>query len=290
MRTTLLRTLTMMVMVAFTASAFAQINAPRPSPTATMEQVVGVTNFSVNYSRPGVKERKIFGELVPFDKVWRTGANSATTITTDGDYKLAGQLVKAGSYALYTIPGEAEWTVMLYSDLKLGGNVAKYDEKNEVVRFTTKPRSLNDPLESFTIDFSAFHDNGAVITIAWANTAIDLPIEVDTDAKLQAQIREQLIEGEGKDIEANTYHTAAQFYHKWNKDLEQALAWMNKSIEMRPDAFWYVHRQAKLLKDMGKIEEAKAAANKSMEMAKANEDGDFGYIKRNQDLLAELEK
>lgn len=269
-------------------TATAQIETPRPSPLATVTQMVGLTEFTITYSRPGVKDREIFGSLVPYGQVWRTGANASTRMTFEDDVMIGGNKVPAGMYALYSIPGEKEWTIMIYKDLDLGGAVGDYDKTKELVRFTVKPRALNDKVESLTIDWSGFTSSGATLTMSWENTAIDIPVAVNTDDQVMAAINDQLIEPKGPD--ARTYAAAATYYHENGKDLEMALKWMNKAVEMRPEAFWYIHRKAKILKDLGRKKEAIAAAEKSMELAKANEGGDYGYVKNNTDLLEALKK
>lgn len=280
---------TLLVLLMLVAqTGLAQISIPRPSPTATLTQAVGLTEFEINYSRPGVKKRTIMGDLVPYGKVWRTGANQATTIKFEHDIKMGGKDIAAGEYALYTMPGEKEWTVMIYKDTKLGGAVDNYKEADELTRFTVMPRKLNDMVESFTIDWSNFTNGGATLVISWENTALDIEVSVPTDEMVMTSIKDQLIEPKGPG--ARTYAGAASYYADNGKDMEQALEWMNKAVELRPEAFWYVYRQAKLLRDLGKTKEAIAASEKSLEMAKASEDGDYGYIKNNEELLMELKK
>ena len=264
--------------------SIAQVETPRPSPGATLSQTVGLTDFEINYSRPGAKGRTIFGDLVPYGEVWRTGANSSTKIMFDMDITFGGTKVAAGEYAIYTIPGKDEWSVMLYKDLKMGGATDSYKKEDEVLRISVKPRMLNDMVETFTIDWSGFKNDGATLMMSWEKTAIDIPIMVGTDEQVMKNIDNILIKGP----DAGTYYAAARYYHENGKDMELALEWMTKAVEMRPEAFWVLHRRAKLLADMGKTKEAIADAEKSLEMAKANEEGDYGYIKNNEELLAQL--
>ncbi len=267
--------------------AQAQIESPRPSPNASLTQTVGLTDFTISYSRPGVKGRTIFGDLVPYGKIWRTGANHCTVLKANGDFVLAGNAITAGEYGVYTIPGKEEWTIIISEQNDLWGT-ADYTEEKDVVRFKVKPQTLSDLVESFTIDFSNFTDEGATLTISWEKTIVKIPVTVDTDAMVMAQIEEHLLNGDGKELNASSYHNAAVFYHKKGKDLDQALEWMNKSIELNPKAFYYLYRKAKLLADMGEKKEAIKTAEASLEMAKANKDGDFGYAARNEALIAEL--
>ncbi|APD06943.1 hypothetical protein UJ101_01424 [Flavobacteriaceae bacterium UJ101] len=261
----------------------AQLETPQPSPGVTLEQTVGLTDVKIEYSRPGMKDRKIFGELVPYDKKWRTGANAATKITFDEEVKLGGKSVKAGTYALYTIPGKSQWTVILSKDLSQFG-AAGYKANDNVVQFTTKATKLHDTLESFTIDFSNFKDDSALVNIMWENTKVSFPIETQTHEKVEKAIKKELIDGPN----ARTYASAATYYLENDQNLDQALSWINTAIEKRPEAFWYVHQKARILAKQGKKKEAIASAEKSLKMAKAFKDGDFGYIARNENLIKEI--
>jgi tetratricopeptide (TPR) repeat protein len=266
--------------------SMAQIQTPRPSPLATVTQKLALTEVTVVYSRPGAKSRKIYGDLVPFGEMWRTGANSITTVRFADAVSINNRLVPAGRYALLTIPGEKEWTVILSKDSALAG-VSDYKQENDAARFMVRPRMLRESYESFTIDFSNFIDEGATLSILWENTAIDLAITQDIDSKIEAAISTTLA-GDPTAVKASDYHSAAVHYMNKGKDLPKALVWMEKSLEMRPDAFWYVHRHAELLGKMGKKDEAIATAEKSLKMARENEDGDYGYVKRNEELIAKL--
>lgn len=270
----------------FSTSMSAQIRTPRPSPLVTVKQAVALTEVEVTYSRPGVKGRKIFGDLVAYNEVWRTGANAVTTISFADEVNVQGTVVPAGKYALLSIPGEKEWTMILSKDAEMGG-VSDYKQENDAARYKVKPRLVHDLVESFTIDFGNFKDDGATMSMVWENTAIDLRITMDIDTKIEAAIKSTL-SGPEAEVKAGDYHAAAVYYMGKEKNLDQALVWMNKSVEMKPEAFYYIHRQAELLSKMGRKDEAIAAAEKSLQMAKANADGDFGYVKRNEDLIAKL--
>lgn len=274
------------VVALLSLDAMAQIQTPRPSPLTTLNQKVALTTVEVVYSRPGAKGRKIFGDLVAFGEMWRTGANSITTVRFADAVSVNNRLVPAGKYALLAIPGEKEWTVILSKDSALAG-VSDYKEENDAARFMVRPRMLREAYESFTIDIHSFVDEGATLSIIWENTAIDLVITQDIDTKIEAAIKATL-GGDPANVKASDYHSAAVYYMTKNKDLPQALAWMEKSVEMRPDAFWYVHRHAELLGQMDKKAEAIATAEKSLKMASENKDGDYGYAKRNEELIAKL--
>lgn len=272
--------------MAIASSAQAQISTPRPSPLSTLKQNLALTDVEVVYSRPGAKGRKVYGDLVPFGEMWRTGANSITTIRFNDAVKVNGQDVLAGKYALLTIPGEKEWTVVLSKDSAMEG-VSDYKQERDAARFIVRPRMLRETLESFTIDIHSFKDEGATLSLLWETTAIDLVITMDIDTKIEEAIRVTLAKDEAS-IKASDYHSAAVYYMTKNKNLEQALAWMQRSVTMRPEAFWYVHRHAELLGQMGKKDEAIATAEKSLKMAKENKEGDYGYVKRNEELIGKL--
>lgn len=269
-----------------TGVAQAQIQTPRPSPLSTLKQSVALTEVEVVYSRPGMKGRKVFGDLVPFGEMWRTGANSITTINFADDVSVNGKPVAAGKYALLTIPGEKEWSVVFSKDHEMGG-VSDYKQESDAARFIVRPRMLRESVESFTIDIHSFQDEGATMSLLWENTAIDLSVTMDIDSKIELAIRNTLSK-DPAEIKASDYHSAAVYYMGKAKELEQALIWMLRSVEMRPDAFWYVHRHAELLGQLGRKDEAIATAEKSLKMARENKDGDFGYVKRNEQLIAKL--
>lgn len=280
----------LLAFIALTAcfSATAQIQSPKPSPTAILTQKVGLVDITVNYSRPGTKGRTIFGELVPYDAVWRTGANHCTTLEFAEEVTFAGNKVSAGKYGLFSIPGKEEWTIIISKQNDLWG-IAGYDEAQDVVRFKVEPITIDESIESMTIEFEDFKDDGATFYLMWDKTVIMIPVKVDTDAMMKAQIEKYLINGT-EEVDAASYHSAAVFYHKNKIDDKKALEWMNKSIEMRPDAFYYLYRKAEMLADMGEKKEAIKTAEKSLEMAKANPDGDFGYAAKNEALIAKLKE
>lgn len=264
-------------------SLSAQLETPQPSPTATVTQKVGLTDITVEYSRPGVKGRTIFGDLIPYGEVWRTGANGSTKLTVSDDVKIGGQEVPAGTYALYTIPNKDEWTIIIHENTSHWG-VGKYKADEDLVRFNVKSSELLNNIESFTIDFGTFTENGAKMNLSWANTMVSFAIETNTSAMVEEQIKELLIDGPA----AGTYAGAASYYLDNDKDMNQAIVWIDKAIEKRPEAFWYIHQKAKMQGKLGMKKEAIKTAEKSLEMAKAYEGGDYGYIANNEKLIAEL--
>jgi len=266
-----------------TPGVFAQapkIEFPAPSPACTIKQRVGVTDIEVVYSRPSMKDRQIFGNVVPFGAVWRTGANNATKITFSTPVKLNGTDVAAGAYALYTIPGEDEWTIILNKGVGKSGT--QYDEKEDVVRFKTKPLNLSDTIiETFTIEFNHIRDENAVLNLVWEKTVVPIRMEIDLTSKLVPQI-EAAMSAEGGQ---KPYFQAAMFYNDHGQDLHKAKNWIDAAISQR-EAYYVVHLKAKILAKLGDKEGAIAAATRSNELAKEAKDN--AYIKLNNDLISSL--
>ena len=260
----------------------AQIKSPQPSPTVTITQTVGVSNISVEYSRPGAKEREIFGGLVSYGKMWRTGANKATKITFNENCVFGGAKVKKGSYSLFTIPGEKEWTVVLNKNTELWG-VGEYDEKNQVCSIVSKAIETKDFTESFTIDFGTFQSFSAIMSLKWANTKIDIKIESLAAKKLEKQYLELLTKGPS----ASDYYNGAKFFADNTSEYEMALEWINTAIDKRPDAFWMQFHKARILKKMGNKKESISVAEEVIALAKEKKD-DYGYIKRSEDLIKSM--
>ncbi|MDH3648676.1 MAG: DUF2911 domain-containing protein [Saprospiraceae bacterium] len=266
---------------AMTASnVVAQVQTPAPSPSCKTEQMVGLTKITVDYSRPGVKEREIFGGLVPYGETWRTGANAATKITFDKDVKLGGQEVKGGSYAMFTKPGQAEWNFMLYP--YESGNPGSYAESDvEPIMFTGESQSMGDiQVESFMIMFDQLRSGSATMILAWDNTAVGVPVEVHTDRDVQASIESTLAGPSMGD-----YYASASYYHSEGKDLEKALKWINKSIQMGNERFWVLRTKSLIQAGLGDKAGAISSAKKSLELAK--EAGNNDYIRMNEASIKE---
>lgn len=261
----------------FTADA--QLKTPAPSPTQTIKQDFGLSNVELSYSRPAMKGRKIFGDLVPFGKVWRTGANNATTITFGEDVMIGGKKVTAGKYGLLTIPDKNSWTIIISKQTDVTSPTA-YKEDMDVVRVTAETIKLRDNVESFTMQFADIKPNSSALHMMWEGTAVALPITVDVETKVMAQI-DQMMNKDNR-----PYFNAAMYYMDNGKDINQALAWLDKAVELQPNAFWIHHQRANALAKLGKKEDAKTAAKKSMELATTAKNDD--YVKLNEKLLAEL--
>jgi tetratricopeptide (TPR) repeat protein len=259
----------------------AQVQAPQPSPFTKIEQKVGLTDVTLEYSRPGMRDREVFGNLVPYGEVWRTGANENTKITFSDDVTIQGNELKAGTYAIYTIPNEDEWEVIFYTDASNWGNPAEWNEDKVALKATAEVMELPFEMETFTIMIDELKHDSAALNFIWANTVASLRFEVPTEEKAMASI-EKVMSGPG----AADYFAAATYYHDVNKDLEQAYEWVNKSLEMgNPNAFWILRRKSLIAADLGKKEEAIEAAKKSL--AEAEKAGNQDYVKMNKDSLKE---
>ncbi len=261
--------------------AEAQLKTPAPSPTQTIKQDFGLGNVELSYSRPAMKGRKVFGDLVPFGNVWRTGANSATTLTFSDEVTIGGKKVPAGKYGLLSIPDKNSWTLIISKQLDVTSPAA-YKQESDVVRVVVNSMKMETKLESFTMQFANLKPTSCELHIMWENTAVSLPISTDVESKVMAQI-DQLM---NKDT--RPYFNAAMYYMDNGKDLNQALVWFDKAVELNPSAFWIHHQRANCLAKLGKKAEAKAAAEKSKELAAAAQNGD--YVTLNEKLLAELNK
>ena len=268
--------------VFFSQTAIAQVEYPAPSPLGKLHQKVGITDVTIEYSRPAKKGRTLFVDVEKFGSIWRTGANASTKISFSDDVTLEGKAVPAGEYALYSIPGESDWTVMLYSDLTLGGNVGAYDESKEVVRVEVTAEKLPLSVENLTFDIGNITTNGATLGIVWGEYYVPVKLGVNTDEKVSAQI-ENYMKNPMAAV-GNNYAQAANYNFQNGKDLGDALTWIDKAIEINPNAFWNIQTKARILGKMEKYTEAIAAAEQSTQVAKAAPN-DFGYIEANQKLI-----
>lgn len=256
------------------------LKTPLPSPPQTIKQDFGVSSIELSYSRPGVKGRKVFGDLVPLGKVWRTGANNATTITFGDDVTIGGTNIKAGKYGLLTIPDKDSWTIIISKNTTVT-NPSDYKQEEDIVRVNAKPMMMKDKLETFTMDFANVKSNTCDLELMWENTAVSFPISTDVDAKVMKDI------GDIMTKDNRPYFQAGLYYLETNKDLNQAIAWFDKAVEQNPKAYWALHQKANALAKLGKKDEAKATAQKSMDLARQEKNED--YVRLNEKLLAQLQ-
>ncbi len=259
---------------------FSQLEIPRPSPLGRIYQKVGLNEITIEYSRPGVKDRVIFGDLVPYGELWRTGANAATKITLAQDAKIAGSDIPAGDYSLLTIPGKEEWTVIINKDPL--ASETKYDQTQDQLRFTVKPEKITEKVETFTINIEHIRTESALIQLTWENTKVSFKLETPADAKVMAQI-DEVMQG----ISFNTYYQAANYYAETGRDLQQALEWMDKALQQK-ETFFMVHSKAKIQAQMGDYKGAIETARKSRELAVKEKSNDF--IALNDKAIAKWEK
>ncbi len=278
--------LTLVAILAVSQLSAQNVRTPAPSPTSKTEQAVGVNNFTLEYSRPGVKGRELFVDVEKWGQRWRTGANAGTFIEFDTDASFEGQKVPAGRYMVFSIPGKEEWTWSLYSDMSIGGNVGAYDEKNEVAKWTSKTETWDINVERLTFIFSDMTDNATNIGMFWGKYYTRFNVTVDTEGQVMAQI-DDVMKNPMAQV-GGLYAQSATYYLENNKDLSKALEWMTKAVEINPNAFWNIHAKAQIQAKMGDKKGAIATAKESLAKAKANEGGDFGYTKRNEDLIASL--
>jgi hypothetical protein len=261
-----------------------KLEFPQASPSTVIKQRVGITDIEVNFARPSKKGRVIFGGLVPYDQRWRTGANNATKLTFSTAVKINGAAIPAGTYELFTIPGKAEWTIIIHKNMSQWGDY-QYDEKNDVVRFKAKPVALPTTMETFAIGFSDLRDSSATFYLAWENVRVPMKLEVDVVGMLVPQIEAAMAAEGGK----KPYVPAAMFYFENNLDLKKAIAWMDAGLAENPKAFWFIYRKGLILQKMGDKAGALAAAQQSMALASQAQGAiKDEYVRLNQALIDSL--
>lgn len=263
----------------------AQVKTPQPSPAATVKQTIGLSEVTVDYSRPSANSRKVFGNLVPMNQVWRTGANGSTDITFKNDATFNGVNVPAGKYALYTIPGMADWEVVLYKDTEQWG--APKELKADQIAAKTKVKAMKsaNSVETFTIGFDDLKTDKANLVMSWENTMVKVPIVMDSKMQVMESITSTL---NTKEAKAGDYHQAANYFLQEGMDLKKALEYSVKANEMKPDTYYMLKLQAEIEAASGMKKEAIATANKSLALAK--KDGNDDYVKINTDNIAKWSK
>lgn len=259
----------------------AQIETPQPSTSQKIEQVVGLTNVTIEYARPSMKGRKVFGDLVPFEKVWRTGANANTKITFSDDVMINGTTLKAGSYAIYTKPSFKSWEVYFYTDTNNWGVPSDWDTNKIAATAVVEAFPLPIDVETFTISIDDVENDKANLGIMWERTYVAVPIQFETDKKVAASI-EKVMGGPS----SQDYYSAAVYYLSADKDINKAKMWIDKAIEMREQpAFWYYRQQSLIYAKAGDKKGAIAAARKSLDLATQANNAD--YIALNKKSLEE---
>jgi hypothetical protein len=259
----------------------AQLKTPAPSPAQTLRQDFGLGNIEISYSRPGVRGRKIFGDVVPYGQVWRTGANNATTIAFTDEVIIGGKKLAPGKYGLLTIPGSKEWVVIISKQTNVT-SPADYKADQDLVRVNAAATKSKTATETFTIAVQDIKNTSSHLVISWAKRQITIPIQTEIEGKIMANIDAAM------KTEKPPYYNAAMYYMDNGKDLNQALSWFDKAVEANPTAFWIHYQRANCLAKLGKKAEAIAGAEKSKQLATEAKNGD--YVKLNEKLIAELNK
>lgn len=253
------------------------IKMPAPSPSQSIKQSFGLGEISIDYSRPLVKGRVIFGDLVPYGKIWRTGANAATKLTFTDDVNFGGKELKAGTYALYSIPGKNNWTIMLYSDLTLGGNVADYNNEKEVLRISVPAKYTDYKTESFTIGLARVESTSATLELKWDFVRVPIKITTEIDSRIMKNIDAAMT------VDSHPYFQAASYYYENGKDLAKAKEWIEKAVAQNPKAFWVRLLKAKIELKSGDKKAAIATANEVIELATEAKNDD--YVKMAKKLI-----
>lgn len=272
-------TLSLLLLSSLIFSATAQVKMPAPSPTQIIKQEFGIGSIELTYSRPSIKGRKIYGDLVPFNKLWRTGANAATRLFFSEPVEIAGKKLDSGTYVLYTIPGMDSWDVILNKGLENWGTDG-YKETEDVVRFKIEPMRMRNKLETFTIEFSDVTAEACSLNIQWERTSVSIPLVANFKDKVRMQIEAAM------KTDKKPYWQAAQFYNEYDKNLPVALENVTKAVEENKEAFWIWIYKAKIQKDLGDMAGAMVSSKRSMELAAAAKNDD--YVKMNKELQKTL--
>ncbi|GAA4300988.1 DUF2911 domain-containing protein [Aestuariibaculum suncheonense] len=268
--------------LAVSFSGFSQIKTPQPSPSSKLMQTVGLTDMTLEYSRPSMRGRAVFGDLVPYDKLWRLGANANTKISFSTDVIIGDSTVKAGEYAIFATPGKDSWEVVFYNDTSNWGTPQKWDDSKVVAKAKAEVYKMSEDIETFTMSFDDLTNNSAVLGILWENVYAGVKIDVPTESLVSASI-ERTMNGPA----AGDYFSAAVYYLQEGKDINQAKEWIDKSIAMSGDKapFWQLRQQSLIYAKAGDKKGAIAAAKKSLAGAEAA--GNADYVKMNKDSLKE---
>jgi hypothetical protein len=276
----------LLIMFAFTISyaVNAQISAPTPSPASKIEQKVGLTDVTIEYSRPAMRGRTIFGNLVPFGKIWRTGANARSKVTFSDDVTVGDKTLKAGSYAILTIPQATKWEVIFYTDYVGGGAPQEIDETKVAARVMADVYTMEMDVQSFTISVDDVTSSSAVIGILWEKAYVPISFGVPTDAAVMASIDSALA-----GPSAGDFYSAAAYYLSEGKDVAKAKEWIDKSMSMTKEpAFWQLRQQSLIYAAAGDTKGAIEIAKKSL--AESEKAGNADYVKMNKESLAEWQK
>jgi tetratricopeptide (TPR) repeat protein len=261
-------TLTFICILSWSLFGFGQkLKTPTLSPFTKISQEIGLTEVSLEYSRPSAKGRTVFNDLVPYDKIWRTGANASTKITINEPVRIGGKSVQTGTYALYTIPGKEIWTIIIHANTKLRSLAGDaYNQADDVFRFDVKSKKLDHYVETFTLQFSDLQSDSCNLQLIWENTLINIPIEVEVDSKIEQQMTEFMKNPDS--IPHRTYFEAGQYYLNNDKDLNEALSFINEALKKSPNNFRYGLLKAKIQNKNGDRDAALITIDKAHTWAK----------------------
>lgn len=288
-----MKTLIIIVFLIPTTNSFSQAIFPSLSPKGRIEQKIGLTNIIVDYERPAARGRKVFGELVKYDKLWRTGAGNCTKIRFSKPVIIDNKKINEGAYSVFTIPSRNEWIVILNKDTALYGETS-YDEKNDLLRFKAKTKSTDRYYESLTIDIDVIPNN-AMVYIAWEKTQISFQVETESDKVANDFIQQYLLTDKSKD--SDEYAAAAEYYFYLNKNLDQALILIDKAIAKKNES-WYYRQKIDILEKQKKYKEAIDCANLAIALDQKRTEWDLKtkqqskeeYKKRIEILKSRLKK
>lgn len=282
-----MRTFIFTILLFIVSLSYSQINTPRFSAATEIKQTVGLTEFKLEYSRPSMRDRQIFGNLVPYGKVWRTGADNSTKISFDTDVIISEKTIKSGTYSVFSIPNKDSWEIIFYSDVELWGVPRDWSDDKIVFssNFDVEMLEKGNTIETFTISFNDLTNNDVNMKVSWENTSIDVKIEVPTRSMVETDIQKVLSDKP----KSSDYYAAAVFYRQENINLDKALEWMNKAIEMNESPrFWQYRQQSLIMAAKNKFADAVDAAKKSLNLAIEADNQD--YIKMNRESIAEWSK
>lgn len=254
----------------------AQVKVPQPSPTSQIKQTVGLTEVVINYSRPSMRGRTIMGGLVPFDEMWRTGANKNTTFQFSDPVQVEDQTLAAGTYALFTRPGRDTWTLYFYTDTENWGIPQQWDDQKVAATITLPVKYEAEALETFTISIDHLTNDGATITLAWEK--VILPIALVVPAKEKAM--QSIVKTLDNNPKAGDYYNAASYYFSEKMDMQQAQKWITQAVQMEDDKYWMFRLQAKVFAALNQKEAAIKAAKKSLQLAEKA--GNPDYVRMNK--------
>ena len=271
----------LVAVIAYCSFSVAQVQTPDLSPRSKVEQKVGLTNFVLDYARPSVRDRKIMGEMVPFGEKWRTGANKNSTISFDATVVFGGKKVEAGEYAIFAKVEEKQWTIYIYNSTQNWGVPREWDEKLVVAAVKAPVNSLNQLQETFSIRFENIQTDKFDLVFSWEKTTVSVPVELMTKDQALASIEKVMAGPSDRD-----YYLAAAFYHDQKMELELALEYITKAVEMRGvEAYWYTRKKALIEYELGDKKAAIATAKQSLEAAKKANNAH--YVKLNEESIKE---